>query len=57
MGWVQSTADGEFRVGDGSWGEGKRVRGKMKGVGGGRTAEGSAKKRVKVGGYGVQEKR
>ena len=57
MGWVQSTADGVFRVGDGSWGEGKRVRGKMKGVGGGRTAEGSAKKRVKVGGYGVQERR
>ena len=55
---MRSTADGEFRGGNGLWGEGKWVRGKMKGVGGGeRTADGSAKKRVKVGGYGVQEKR
>ena len=29
-----STADGEFRGGDGLWGDGKWVRGKMKGVGG-----------------------
>ena len=31
---MQSTAVGEFRGGDGLWGEGKWVRGKMKDVGG-----------------------
>ena len=41
---MQSTADGEFRVGDGSWGEGKRVRGKMKGVGEGGLQKGPQRK-------------
>ena len=36
------------------WGEGKRVRKRMNGVGGEKTAEGSARKRAKMGGYGVK---
>ena len=38
------------------WGEGKRVRKRMNGVGGEQTADGSARKRAKMGGYGVKRK-
>ena len=55
---MRSAADGVLGRGDGLWGEGKWVSRKMNSVGGGRrTADGSAKKRAKVGGCGVQEKR
>ena len=37
------------------WGAGKTVRRKMNGVGGKRTAEGSAEKRAKMGGHWAQE--
>ena len=36
------------------WGEGKRVRKRMNGVGGEQTADGSVRKRAKMGGYGVK---
>ena len=36
------------------WGAGKTVRGKMNGVGGKQTADGSAEKRVKMGGHLAQ---
>ena len=36
------------------WGERKRVRKWMNGIGGEKTADGSVRKRAKMGGYGVK---
>ena len=51
---MRSAADGVLGRGDGLWGEGKWVSRKMNGVGGKRTADGSAEERAKMGGPWAQ---